>query len=87
MSGLVSKPLRAVLIVVLGLGGTGCATSEFSWWSPPRDGVIRDQAAAIAVAHAMWASMNPGTSVASLATWQRTMSAHLDHGVWARKAE
>ena len=62
--------------------GDGCASSEFRWWSPPPGGVIQDKTAAIAIARAMWASMNPELDIASEAEWQQTMVAHLDHGVW-----
>lgn len=82
MSRSIRGRLRAALIVMLGLGGAGCATSEFSGGSPPPGGVIQDEVAAIAVAHAMWASMHPEMPIAPLPEWQRTMIAHLDRGVW-----
>jgi hypothetical protein len=71
-----------VLVGLIALGDAGCASSEFRWWSPPPGGVIRDKTAAIAIARAMWASMNPELDIASEAEWQRTMIAHLDQGVW-----
>jgi hypothetical protein len=70
-----------VLVVLMALGAAGCASSEFRW-SPPPGGLIQDKRAAIAIARAMWASMNPKLDIASEAEWQRTMIAHLDHGVW-----
>jgi hypothetical protein len=53
-------------------------------WHPPKEGVVRDQRAAIAIAHAIWLSMNPegNTETQDEAVWQSMMKATLRHGIW-----
>lgn len=36
----------------------------------------------MAIARAMWVSMNPSLPVAPEADWQKTMTAQLEQGVW-----
>jgi hypothetical protein len=68
-------------LVFFCLADAGCASRQFTWPSPPA-GVIRDKAAAITIARAMWVSMNPSLQVTSEDNWQRHMVAHLDGNVW-----
>jgi hypothetical protein len=53
-------------------------------WQPPSEGVVRDGKAAIAIARAVWLSMNPSISarVGGEEIWQSDMIATLQDGVW-----
>ncbi|HTJ64685.1 MAG TPA: hypothetical protein VL899_12840 [Alphaproteobacteria bacterium] len=53
-------------------------------WHPPAKGVVRDPRAAIAIAHAVYLSLNPETDEATNdeKSWQSMMTATLTKGVW-----
>ena len=61
----------------------GCANA---WqrvpWQPPPQGVVRDGKAAIAIARAIWVSMNPDLKISGESSWQTTMTSSLQNGIW-----
>ena len=51
-------------------------------WRPPLEGVVRDEWAAIEIAHAVWFSLNRARPVPDVKLWQKNRRATLKSGVW-----
>lgn len=51
-------------------------------WQPPPEGVVRDEWAAIEIAHAVWFSVWRARPVPDVKLWQKDMRATLKDGVW-----
>ena len=78
------KLILRSLMLAGALCASGCASvrDPYAAWLPPPGGVVRDKAAAIAIAHAVWFSANPSVEAPSEAVWQQAMQARLDGKVW-----
>jgi hypothetical protein len=72
-------PLRFLLLISVFASTNLWAQPK---WAPPPEGVVRDGAAAISIARAIWISLNPGLPKASEEVWQIEMVASLRHGIW-----
>ncbi|HEY1612642.1 MAG TPA: hypothetical protein VGF97_02975 [Rhizomicrobium sp.] len=68
------------------LAATGCIAGPApqASWQPPVAGVVRDQKAAITIAHAVWLSMHPELvgHIGTEEAWKSSMEATLKDGVW-----
>lgn len=73
--------LMVFLIAGCSLGNEAATRAKFEW-APPNNGVIRDKAAAISIAHDIWFSMNPSLKKSSDDVWQNEMQATLVDGIW-----